>query len=48
MMPNVTMTRDDYQSMVSLALYALEHGFDVEYVGCGDLLVKHIPKQNRA
>jgi hypothetical protein len=38
------MSNEDYQAMVDLALYALEHGFDVEYVGLGELRAKHHPQ----
>jgi hypothetical protein len=39
------MTNPEYQNLVTMALYAMEHGFQVEYVGAGDLLIRQIPQQ---
>jgi len=43
----ITMSNEDYQDIVAVALFAIEHGFEVEYVGLGDLLVKHIPREKK-
>jgi hypothetical protein len=40
-------SEDDYQNMVAVALFAIEHGFKVEFIGLGDLLVQHISNGNK-
>jgi len=42
-LPLVTMDGGDYQDLVSVACYALEHGFSVSYRGQGILLVSKEP-----
>lgn len=34
------MTNEDYLHMVDMALYAIEQGFQVEYIGYGALSVQ--------
>lgn len=34
------MTNEEYLHMVDMALYAIEQGFQVEYVGDGGMLVR--------
>lgn len=34
------MTNEDYLHMADLALYAIEQGFQVEYIGDGTLTVR--------
>ena len=41
----VTMRNPEYQDMVSVACYAIEHGFDVSYEGCGNLIVRLKPRE---
>lgn len=42
----ITMCSADYQDMVSVACYAIEHGFEVRYAGDGNLIIRLTPKQN--
>jgi len=42
----VTMRNPEYQEMVSVACYAIEHGFDVSYEGCGNLIVRLKRREN--